>query len=107
MPVWAILAQKILKELHEKARFVRVSAAGFREGHVHDITITKESPNYYVSNSYFFFLRHEWLLRSILDYWVMNHDGVDLTGIGGGGWLGLGGWLFLGGSGGGWLRLWW
>jgi IMP dehydrogenase len=37
---------KNLKELHEKAEFVRVSAAGMRESHVHDVTITRESPNY-------------------------------------------------------------
>jgi IMP dehydrogenase len=36
-----------IKELQEKARFVKVSPAGLREGHVHDITITKEAPNYY------------------------------------------------------------
>ena len=35
-----------LKELHEKAEFVRVSAAGMRESHVHDVTITRETPNY-------------------------------------------------------------
>ena len=35
-----------LKELHSKARFVRVSSAGLREGHVHDVIITKEAPNY-------------------------------------------------------------
>lgn len=35
-----------IDELHEKARFVIVSAAGFKEGHAHDIMITKESPNY-------------------------------------------------------------
>jgi IMP dehydrogenase len=37
---------KNLKELHDKAEFVRVSAAGMRESHVHDVTITRESPNY-------------------------------------------------------------
>ena len=37
---------RTLKELHEKAEFVRVSAAGMRESHVHDVTITRESPNY-------------------------------------------------------------
>jgi IMP dehydrogenase len=37
---------KTLKELHEKAEFVRVSAAGMRESHVHDVTVTRESPNY-------------------------------------------------------------
>jgi len=35
-----------LAELHAKAEFVRVSAAGLRESHVHDVTITRESPNY-------------------------------------------------------------
>ena len=33
-------------ELSEKARFVRISGAGLRESHVHDVTITRESPNY-------------------------------------------------------------
>src|SRR5260221_5978402 len=37
---------KNLKELHEKAEFVRVSGAGMRESHVHDVTITRETPNY-------------------------------------------------------------
>jgi IMP dehydrogenase len=35
-----------LKDLRERARFVRVSAAGLRESHVHDVIITKEAPNY-------------------------------------------------------------
>ena len=35
-----------LKELREKAQFVRISGAGARESHVHDVTITRESPNY-------------------------------------------------------------
>jgi IMP dehydrogenase len=35
-----------LQELHEKAEFVRISGAGLRESHVHDVTITRESPNY-------------------------------------------------------------
>jgi IMP dehydrogenase len=35
-----------LAEFHEKAQFVRISAAGLRESHVHDVTITRESPNY-------------------------------------------------------------
>jgi IMP dehydrogenase len=34
--------------LHEKARFVRISPASVRESHPHDITITKEAPNYEV-----------------------------------------------------------
>ena len=37
---------RTLAEFHEKAEFMRVSAAGMRESHVHDVTITKESPNY-------------------------------------------------------------
>jgi IMP dehydrogenase len=37
---------KNLRELHEKAQFVRISGAGMRESHVHDVTITRESPNY-------------------------------------------------------------
>ncbi|VAX21478.1 Inosine-5'-monophosphate dehydrogenase / CBS domain [hydrothermal vent metagenome] len=35
-------------ELKEKARFTRISAAGLKESHVHDIVITKEAPNYSV-----------------------------------------------------------
>jgi IMP dehydrogenase len=35
-----------LAELREKARFLRISAASLRESHVHDVTITRESPNY-------------------------------------------------------------
>jgi IMP dehydrogenase len=37
---------KDLAELHDKAEFVRISGAGLRESHVHDVTITRESPNY-------------------------------------------------------------
>ena len=33
-------------ELHSKARFVRISPAGLRESHVHDVIITREAPNY-------------------------------------------------------------
>jgi IMP dehydrogenase len=35
-----------LAELREKARFVRISAAGLQESHVHDVIITQEAPNY-------------------------------------------------------------
>jgi IMP dehydrogenase len=35
-----------LIDLAERARFVRISAAGLRESHVHDVIITKEAPNY-------------------------------------------------------------
>ncbi|MEZ5839366.1 MAG: IMP dehydrogenase [Hyphomicrobiales bacterium] len=37
---------KTLPEFTEKARFVRISGAGLRESHAHDVTITRESPNY-------------------------------------------------------------
>jgi IMP dehydrogenase len=40
-----------LKELQEKARFVKLSVAGLRESHVHDVIITKEAPNYRVESS--------------------------------------------------------
>src|SRR5438046_1144045 len=35
-----------LNELHSKAQFVRITGAGLRESHVHDVTITREAPNY-------------------------------------------------------------
>jgi IMP dehydrogenase len=35
-----------LAELRKRARFLRISAAGLRESHVHDVIITKEAPNY-------------------------------------------------------------
>ena len=37
---------KTLAEFHAKAEFMRISGAGLRESHVHDVTITRESPNY-------------------------------------------------------------
>lgn len=37
---------KSIKELNENSTFVRITAAGLRESHPHDITITKEAPNY-------------------------------------------------------------
>lgn len=35
-----------IEELREKASFVKISASGLRESHVHDVIITKEAPNY-------------------------------------------------------------
>ena len=35
-----------IEELHAKAEFVRISSASLRESHAHDVTITRESPNY-------------------------------------------------------------
>jgi IMP dehydrogenase len=37
-----------IPELQQKARFVRISGAGLRESHVHDVIITREAPNYRV-----------------------------------------------------------
>jgi IMP dehydrogenase len=37
-----------IAELQEKARFVRISNAGLKESHVHDVVITREAPNYHV-----------------------------------------------------------
>ncbi|MBB4274658.1 MULTISPECIES: IMP dehydrogenase [Rhizobium] len=37
---------KDIKEFQERATFVRISGAGLRESHAHDVTITRESPNY-------------------------------------------------------------
>ncbi len=39
-----------VEELHTKARLLRISAAGHRESHAHDVTITKEAPNYWVKD---------------------------------------------------------
>jgi IMP dehydrogenase len=35
-----------IRDLQKQARFIRVTSAGLREGHVHDVIITKEAPNY-------------------------------------------------------------
>jgi IMP dehydrogenase len=35
-----------IPEFQERARFIRITNAGLRESHVHDVTITRESPNY-------------------------------------------------------------
>lgn len=37
---------RTIADMHENAEFVRVTSAGMRESHVHDVTITKEAPNY-------------------------------------------------------------
>ena len=39
---------RTIAELQERATFLRVSSAGLRESHVHDVIITKEAPNYRV-----------------------------------------------------------
>jgi IMP dehydrogenase len=35
-----------LEQLRERARFIRITNAGLRESHVHDVSITREAPNY-------------------------------------------------------------
>ena len=37
-----------IAEMHEKAEFVEITAAGMSESHVHDVQITKEAPNYHI-----------------------------------------------------------
>ena len=37
---------KDIDEMRTKPQFVKVTSAGMRESHVHDVTITKEAPNY-------------------------------------------------------------
>lgn len=39
---------KTISELKEKSQFIKMTSAGLRESHPHDVVITKESPNYYV-----------------------------------------------------------
>ncbi|WPL16690.1 Inosine-5'-monophosphate dehydrogenase [Thiorhodovibrio winogradskyi] len=41
---------RTIEEMRTKPHFVRVSAAGMRESHVHDVQITKEAPNYRIDN---------------------------------------------------------
>lgn len=40
------LGAKTIAEMHSRAQFVRITNSGLRESHVHDVTITRESPNY-------------------------------------------------------------
>jgi IMP dehydrogenase len=37
---------KDIEELKQKAQFIRITPAGLKESHVHDVTVTRESPNY-------------------------------------------------------------
>ncbi len=45
-----LLGCATIDELRTKAQFVRITGAGIRESHVHDVTITKEAPNYQSHN---------------------------------------------------------
>ena len=40
-----------LKDLHQNGKFIKITGAGLKESHVHDVTITKEAPNYRVGNN--------------------------------------------------------
>ena len=40
---------KSIPELHEKAEFIQITGAGLSESHVHDVTMTREAPNYSIS----------------------------------------------------------
>ena len=44
------LGAKNLKELKEKAKFIRISFSALKESHVHDVQITKQPPNYYYTD---------------------------------------------------------
>jgi IMP dehydrogenase len=41
---------RTIKELQQKRRFIKITGAGLKESHVHDVIITKEAPNYRVEN---------------------------------------------------------
>jgi IMP dehydrogenase len=38
---------RTIEDFHKKAEFVRITGAGLRESHVHDVTVTREAPNYH------------------------------------------------------------
>jgi len=40
-----------IEDLRTKSQFVRITAAGLRESHAHDVTITKEAPNYQIEST--------------------------------------------------------
>ena len=41
-----VMLQESIEEMRNKPQFVKITGAGQRESHVHDVTITRESPNY-------------------------------------------------------------
>ena len=45
---WATAAARTIEALQAEAQFIRITQAGVRESHVHDVVITKEAPNYRV-----------------------------------------------------------
>ncbi len=46
-----LTGSKSVEDLRTKAQFVRITAAGLRESHAHDVVITKEAPNYQIENT--------------------------------------------------------
>ena len=46
LPGVEVIGCASIADMHAKAEFVEISSAGMRESHVHDVQITKESPNY-------------------------------------------------------------
>ena len=45
-PPWAIPARTTSSDFRDNAVFVKISGAALSESHVHDVSITRESPNY-------------------------------------------------------------
>ena len=45
-PSFRLTGCATIDDMRTKAEFVRISGAGMKESHVHDVTITKEAPNY-------------------------------------------------------------
>ncbi len=45
------LGASSIEDLKKKAKFIKISSAGLKESHVHDVVITKESPNYRVESN--------------------------------------------------------
>ena len=45
-PGWATPAQRTIAELQESGQLIRITAAGLKESHPHDIQMTVEAPNY-------------------------------------------------------------
>ena len=43
---------RTIGDLRERAQFVRITNAGLRESHVHDVYVTKEAPNYKAVSSF-------------------------------------------------------
>src|SRR5712664_432132 len=46
-----LTGSKNIEDLRTRAQFVRITAAGLRESHAHDVSITKEAPNYRIESN--------------------------------------------------------